>query len=129
VVGEEVHLPVSVDPRFDGYPGVVHGGVVSAMLDETVGWACSVRARRLTVTVELAVRFRRPVPSGAPLVVRGRFVERRRSLLVGEGEVADASGTVLATARGVYSPLPAERSREILVQLRMPGRPAGPEDL
>ncbi len=129
LLGGEARLPVTVDPRFDGYPGVVHGGVVSALLDETIGWACSVHAHRLTVTVELTVRFRRPVPSGRPLTVRGRFVEMRRNLLVGEGEVVDAGGRVLATGRGVFSPLPEERSREILLQLRMPGRPAEPGDV
>jgi len=127
--GDEALLAVTVDGAFDGYPGVVHGGVVSAMLDETIGWACTVAAHRLAVTVELTVRFRRPVPSGRPLVVRGRLVEIRRNLLVGEGEVVDGEDRVLATGRGVYAPLPEERSAEVLAQLRMPGRPAGPGDV
>jgi uncharacterized protein (TIGR00369 family) len=55
-----------------GSPGVVHGGIQAAALDETLGYAVRtvVGGGRSIVTVELSVTYRRPVPAGVPLVIR-----------------------------------------------------------
>lgn len=129
VVGDEVQVATVVDPRFEGYPGHVHGGVVTALLDETIGWACSVAVRRLFYTAEITVRFSRPVPAGVPILVRGRFLERRRRLLRGEGHIEDGEGTVLVKAEGSFFPVPGALAATVIPQLKMPGRAAEPEDI
>jgi hypothetical protein len=64
------------------------------------------------VTAAVAVRFRGPVPLGAPLTLLGRVVGKRAKILKVEGSVRDASGTLLATAEGSFAGLgPVEPAR------------------
>jgi len=129
VVGDEVQVVTVVDPRFEGYPGHVHGGVVTALLDETIGWACSVAVHRLFFTAEIKIRFRRPVPSGVPIRVRGRLLEDRRRLLRGEGHIEDGEGTVLVKAEATYFPVPEKEERAVIPKLKMPGRASTGDDI
>ena len=61
-----------VPDNFCGFDGMVHGGFISMILDETCCWALFARYGRLGVTRQLTVRFLLPVPTGEPLQVEGR---------------------------------------------------------
>ncbi len=98
-----VRAVVTVPAEYNGYPGIVHGGVVAALLDETAGRALMVDGdfERLFVTVKLEVAYRRPTPTGVPLTVEG-WVERedaRRSVTAAEIRLPD--GEVTATCRAL----------------------------
>ena len=54
------------------------------------------------MTASCEVRFRKPVPLGQKLVMRGRYKERRRNVLFLEATVALEDGTVLATGEGTF---------------------------
>jgi len=84
-----------------GYPGVLHGGIVCALLDETIGRTL-VRDDIWAMTVSLDVRFRQPVPLGQELTVIGEIVRLRSRTMEGRGEVRLADGTVAATAEARY---------------------------
>jgi acyl-coenzyme A thioesterase PaaI-like protein len=99
-----------------GYPGMLHGGITCALLDETIGRTL-VRYDIWGVSVELNVRFRKPIPLGEPLTVVGEMVELRSRMMEGVGKVLLADGSVAATATAKYMRLPAdqvERFREEL---------------
>lgn len=83
---------------YQGYAGVLHGGVLSTVLDEVVG-KLSVLLGKPAVTAEMTVRFVKPVPTGLPLAVRGRITEESRRVLRGQAEAFLADGTLAATAR------------------------------
>jgi len=93
---------ITLPPRFQGWRGVAHGGVVMMLLDEGMAHACgSIGLRGLTASMNL--RFRAPTPLGVPLVVTGTVKWRRRNVVALEASVALASdGTVLATAEGSF---------------------------
>ncbi len=85
------------------YPGRLHGGVASTMLDETVGRAILVRQPGAWgVTAELTLRFRRPVPLKGELRCVARITRDTRRLFEGSGELLLADGTVAVEARGKY---------------------------
>ena len=88
-------------PRMQGYRGIAHGGVVMMLLDEAMAHACRFAGEK-AMTASCEVRFRKPVPLGEKLVLRGRYKERRRNVLFLEATVALADGTVLATADGTF---------------------------
>lgn len=84
-----------------GAPGVVHGGIQAALLDEVLGMAAHVDGEDPAfsiVTVDFRLRYRRPVPTGAPLLARGRLlrVEGRDYFL--EGEILGPDGKVSTRA-------------------------------
>ncbi len=77
----EIRSTVTVREEFNGYPGIVHGGILAAMLDETAGRAVLLEGGPddLMVTAKLEVTYRRPTPTDTPLLVVGRVVSARRS--------------------------------------------------
>lgn len=91
-----------------GFQGVVHGGLVSTVLDEAMVWACGVRTGRFAYCAELSVRFRRPVPPAGEFRVVGQLTDNLRGkLYLARAELRDAADTLMASATGKYVPLPA----------------------
>ncbi len=129
VDGDRVVLETVLDVRYEGYPGHVHGGIVSALLDETIGWACSARAGRLFFTVELNVRFLKAVPAGQPIRVFGEATKAHAKLFRGHGWIENAEGVHLASAEGMFFPLAEGQHKHIVQHLKMEGRRAAPEDI
>lgn len=91
------------------YPGRVHGGVISAILDEAIGRAVQVREPEVFgVTMELTVKFRAPVPLGVPLKAVARVTKSTRRVFEGAGEIVLEDGTVAAQATARYARLPVD---------------------
>lgn len=124
-----VRLETVVDRHFEGYGGYLHGGIVTAMLDETAGWAATVALGRLCLAVELKVTFRRPVPGGSKVVVVGEPVGKERRFFRAKATMTDESGRVLATVEGRFMPVSEELHHEVVTQLKMPGRAAELDDI
>jgi len=92
------------------YPGRVHGGIASAILDETIG-----RALGLTepdawgVTIELHVKYRKPVPTGGEIRALARVTKSSKRIFEGTGEIVLDDGSVAVEATGRYLRQPIER--------------------
>ena len=86
------------------YPGRMHGGVITALLDETIGRAIMINYGEAIwgVTVQLNVRFLKPVPLGVPLSAVGRITLDRSRIFEGTGELYLPDGTVAADCEGKY---------------------------
>jgi len=85
------------DGRHQGWEGIMHGGLVSGLLDEAIGYAAYYQGI-LEVTARMEVRFRHPIPIGQRLVVRGEIVRTRRKLADARATVSLADGSVGAEA-------------------------------
>ncbi len=92
-----------------GYPGRVHGGVIAAMMDETMGRAVWGDAKTWGVTVELKLKYHRPVPLDEMVTVVGRLTRDTRRIFEAEGQLLTADGQVAVTAQGKYLKIPLER--------------------
>jgi acyl-CoA hydrolase len=93
-----------------GYAGRMHGGLLPALFDECLAWACAVRAGTYCVTGDLSVRFKGPIPLHEPLTVTGRTTDFWGPYLKATGEALSESGELLATATAVFSTLPRAES-------------------
>ena len=93
------------------YPGRLHGGVSTAILDETVGRAVNCGREEMVwgVTVEFATQFKKPVPLGVELRVVGRIVSETSRTFEGTGEILLPDGTVAVTGAGKYIKLALKR--------------------
>jgi len=103
----QVEANYTVPARYQGYPGVVHGGVVAAMLDEIVGRVTMDEdPTHFLVTAKLEVRYRAPVPVGQSLLLKGRLKERRRNAYLASADLRLPDGTRLADAEAVLMDYP-----------------------
>jgi uncharacterized protein (TIGR00369 family) len=93
------------------YPGRMHGGAITAVLDEAIGRAIMIKygEELWGVTVEINVRFLKPVPLDVELTVVGRIISERSRLFEGTGELYLPDGTVAAEATGKYLKLELNR--------------------
>jgi acyl-coenzyme A thioesterase PaaI-like protein len=93
------------------YPGRLHGGVSTAILDETVGRAVNCGREDMVwgVTVEFSTQFKKPVPLGVELKVVGRIVSETSRTFEGTGEILLPDGTAAVTGSGKYLKLSLDR--------------------
>jgi uncharacterized protein (TIGR00369 family) len=97
--------------QHQSYPGRLHGGMVTAILDETIGRAVMISFEQdfWAVTVEFTTRFKKPVPLGVELKVVGRVGRQEGRIFEGSGEILLPDGEVAATATGKYMRMPIGR--------------------
>ncbi len=85
-----------------GYERVVHGGIISTVLDEAMAWAVA-NEGIWAVTGEMRVRFRRPLHVGQPTTATAKVTERRgRVITVASTLTLDEEGAVVATATATF---------------------------
>jgi uncharacterized protein (TIGR00369 family) len=117
----QVRATVTVPEHFNGYPGVVHGGIVAAILDETAGRAVLLGGDvddSLMVTMKLEVKYRRPTPTGVPLEAVGWLIRRDERRAQAAAELRLPDGTVCAEAEVLLA-----RPREEFMRSWEPERP------
>jgi acyl-coenzyme A thioesterase PaaI-like protein len=103
---ERYESTVTFSEHHQGGPGIVHGGVVGAALDEACGLLATWH-RFPTVTARIAIRFRRPVPINTPLRIVSRVTATRGRRIEIAAEL-DEGGEVLADAEGAFLHVPLE---------------------
>jgi acyl-coenzyme A thioesterase PaaI-like protein len=105
----EVTAECTVPERYQGYPGVVHGGIVTAMLDEISGRAhLNGDPPRFMYTAKLEIRFRNNVPIGKPLRIVGRVGKSKSRTATSLGMIYGPDGDLLAEAKALHVDLPQD---------------------
>ena len=96
--------------HFQGYPGVLHGGIVASLLDEISGRAHmgDPSAPRFMFTGKMEVKYRKNVPIGEPLRIIGKAGKSRRKMAEGWAGIYDQAGTLLAEATTLLIDVPAD---------------------
>ncbi|MEJ2747141.1 MAG: PaaI family thioesterase [Anaerolineae bacterium] len=104
----EVFSEYTVTEDYQSYPGIVHGGIVAAMLDEVVGRVSMIGDHHhFMMSVKLEVKYRHPVPTNTPLKIIGRIVKLRGRLGQAVGQVILPDGTVAAESAMTLADVPA----------------------
>jgi uncharacterized protein (TIGR00369 family) len=101
--GRELLGIFTVREEHQSYPGRLHGGVSSAILDETIGRAITIAHPGVWgVTAELTLRYRKPLPLDGEIRAVGRITRDTRRLFEGTGEIVLEDGSVAVEASGKY---------------------------
>ncbi len=109
----------TLEPRFQGWESVAHGGIVTTILDEVMAWSVIGRDT-WGVTARISVAFRKPVQVGVPIRAEGRVVEDRRRTLRTAGRVLDAAtDEVLAEAEATFVAAPPEQLARLKARYRL----------
>jgi uncharacterized protein (TIGR00369 family) len=104
---------LTLPERYEGWEGVIHGGIICTILDEIMGWSLIARDS-WGVTARLTVQFRRPVLVGRPIRAEGWVAEAKRRIQITAGRIVDvATGEELATAEATYVAASEERKQEL----------------
>lgn len=97
-------------PTHQSYPDRMHGGIISAILDEVIGRSIMIlEPDAWGVTVELNIKYKKPVPLSSQVKATARITRNTRLIFEGTGEILLEDGTVAATAYGKYVKMPIEK--------------------
>ncbi|UCC40901.1 MAG: PaaI family thioesterase [Candidatus Aminicenantes bacterium] len=99
--GEKARAEYHPTPRFEGYKEILHGGIISALLDEVMIKAIIAKGI-FSLTSRIDIRFKNFARIGEKLLLEGRIKEDRRRLILAEGKAFKQEGEVIAAARGTY---------------------------
>jgi uncharacterized protein (TIGR00369 family) len=111
---EEIEAKVVVPEQFQGYPGVVHGGIVAAILDEAAGRSLmGGNPPRFMYTARINVRYRKNVPTGQPLILVGKSTKNKARTATAVSAIYDSQGEILAEADALLVDVPKEMIRDV----------------
>jgi len=106
---DEVYADYAVPAAYEGYPGLAHGGIVAAMLDEIVGRVAMIGDHHnFMMTVRLELKYRHPVPTETPLHLVGRVERMRGRLGKAIGELYLPDSTLAVEAALTLADIPAD---------------------
>ncbi len=110
--GLGVWSPWTPEQVHEGYTGIVHGGIISAVLDEVMAW--SLYQRQIwAVTAKIEVAFRKPVEVAVPTRAIGQIDADRGRLIEVSAELRRAADdTLLARAGATFVKVPEQQARE-----------------
>ena len=107
---EELLALFTPKDEYQSYPGRLHGGIATTILDETIGRAIMIHYDDLWgVTIDMKVRFRKPIPLNEELRVIGRITKDTRRIFEGTGEILLGDGSVAVEGQGRYIKLPLDK--------------------
>jgi acyl-coenzyme A thioesterase PaaI-like protein len=105
----QVTADITLPEMYQGYPGVVHGGIVAAMLDEAAGRAhMGGDPPRFMFTARMEIRYRKNVPVGKPLHVVGSAGKSRSRTAAASAYIEDSAGEILAEAEVLLVNIPGD---------------------
>src|SRR5512139_3031183 len=88
-------------PTYQGWDGIVHGGILSTLLDEAMAnLVCELGYQAVTASIE--IRFKKPAPILEPLLVYGEITEVSKRLIRAKAHIAQEDGAILATGTSTF---------------------------
>ena len=100
--GDRIVCEESIDARYDGGPGVVHGGIQAVLFDEVMCAVMVFLDGGYVVTGEITVRYEKPCPSKVPIRVSAWIDERRPKYAIVRGEIHGPDGMLRTRASGRF---------------------------
>lgn len=112
--GDDIRCFWIPQTHYQGWVGVLHGGIISTLVDETAGWVVTRKLQAAGMTSRLEVKFHKAIRSDETQVsIRARLTEQKRNIAVIHVEVENAHGVVCAEGDATYFVLSEEKSAEM----------------
>jgi uncharacterized protein (TIGR00369 family) len=103
-MGDKVCSDITLGKYHVGWADIIHGGIISTLLDEVMSWTILYCKRIFFVTRKMELKYIKPVQIGVPLVVSGSIVscEGGDKIITVKGELKDSENTLHAKSRGEF---------------------------
>lgn len=107
---QTVFADVTISEYYRSYPGIVHGGIVATLLDETSGRATMLSddIENLMVTLKMEVVYKQITPTNTPLKVVGRVIKGTSKRAQVEAQILLPDGSVSASCTALVYQMPPE---------------------
>lgn len=110
--GDEVLAKWTPEKRYEGWLGVLHGGIQATLLDEIAAWVVFIKLKTSGVTSEMNIKYHKPLYlSKGEVTVRGNLIDTEKRLAKLECSLFDGHNEVCATATVTYFYFPEKIAR------------------
>lgn len=109
--------------KFQGYDGMMHGGIVAGILDEIMWWALFMETRVIAATTKMEIEFKRPVLSGETYRAKGQVIRSVHNTFNVSGVIESLSGDLCARANGYFRRIKGFTMEDIVNHLDFRGVP------
>ena len=103
--GASVRIECTPPEHLQGWANILHGGILSTLLDEAITYVGIGTFEQHAVTAQLEVRFRNPAPTGVKLYVLAERIKVSKRLVEAKAAVTLSDGTLIATGTGKVVPV------------------------
>jgi uncharacterized protein (TIGR00369 family) len=105
------------EKKYSGWENIIHGGIISAILDEVMVWVPWAATGKYFFTGEITVRFMKPLLAGTQITAKAKPLKRGSRVFETSGEIRDAEETIYATATGKYIAMRESQQTELAQKL------------
>lgn len=98
--GSKVEIACTPPDHFQGWASVIHGGILSTLLDEAITYVGIASFDCPAVTAQLEIRFKSPAPTGKKLIVNAKRVKNTKRLIEAAADITLEDGTLIADGSG-----------------------------
>ena len=107
IIGDGASVRIECTPaeHLQGWANILHGGILSTLLDEAITYVGIGTFDQPAVTAQLEVRFRNPAPTAVKLFVSAERTKVSKRLVEAKAEVTLGDGTLIATGAGKVVPV------------------------
>ncbi len=107
IIGDGASVRIECTPaeHLQGWANILHGGILSTLLDEAITYVGIGTFDQPAVTAQLEVRFRNPAPTAVKLLVCAERTKVSKRLVEAKAEVTLSDGTLIATGTGKVVPV------------------------
>ena len=98
--GAKVRIECTPPEHFQGWANVMHGGILSTLLDEAITYVGIASFDSPAVTAQLEIRFKNPAPTGNKLIITASRVKNTKRLIEATADIILEDGTLIANGRG-----------------------------
>ena len=99
--GNEISARFTTQEHHQGWPGVVHGGIVAAIIDEAMGYATHFAGLNC-LTGKMEIKLKSPAPVGQPLVISSSVEKSSRRLIGTQARISLSDGTLVAEGKATH---------------------------
>jgi uncharacterized protein (TIGR00369 family) len=110
--GDYVESEWIANKNYEGWHGVVHGGIVATLLDEVGSWVIISKIGRAGMTVELNVRYHKKISTNEKIYIQGKLIEHKRNIAFIESKIIQ-NGEIKASAISKYFLFDQKTSKEV----------------
>ncbi len=102
--GIQLRSKLKMEKRFRGWSNLIHGGILSTILDETMGWTVLCLTKQFMLTKGMKVAFKKPVRIGMEITVNGYIKEHvSQNKIVVVAEIRDEKDNICASSEGLFA--------------------------
>ncbi len=107
IVTSEMNL--STD--YAGFHGIIHGGIVTTMMDEAMAWSVIIHTGKPAVTMNINVNYLLPVRPESVYIIRSKIIKQNNDNVIVESSVEDSRNKLYAHSEGVFKVLSGANKR------------------